>query len=189
MNVKGAGMDFFNQRVAEVILGHEGGYADNPSDPGGETNWGITKRVAEEYGYHAPMRLLTRERALVIYRLRYFEEPRINSVATFAQELAIKLVDVAVNQGPHYAGEFLQTLLNVLNRQGRDYPDIRVDGQIGPATIRALNDYMAVRKAQGGEAVLVNGVRFLQGHRYINLPTTNPKLEDFMFGWLRRAAS
>lgn len=53
--------DEFN-RFIERVLSHEGGYANHPKDPGGETNWGITKRTAQANGYNGSMRAMTRER-------------------------------------------------------------------------------------------------------------------------------
>ncbi|HEZ0935870.1 TPA: glycosyl hydrolase 108 family protein, partial [Neisseria meningitidis] len=54
--------DKFNQFINRV-LSHEGGYANHPKDPGGETNWGITKRTAQANGYNGSMRAMTREQA------------------------------------------------------------------------------------------------------------------------------
>ena len=44
----------------ERVLSHEGGYANHPKDPGGETNWGVTKRTAQANGYTGSMRAMTR---------------------------------------------------------------------------------------------------------------------------------
>ncbi|HFC6159027.1 TPA: glycosyl hydrolase 108 family protein, partial [Neisseria meningitidis] len=55
--------DKFNQFINRV-LSHEGGYANHPKDPGGETNWGITKRTAQANGYNGSMRAMTREQAI-----------------------------------------------------------------------------------------------------------------------------
>lgn len=40
------------------LMKHEGGYVNNPNDPGGETMWGVTKAVARQYGYTGSMRQL-----------------------------------------------------------------------------------------------------------------------------------
>lgn len=180
-------MGFFKDRVAPIILSHEGGYVNNPRDPGGETNWGITVKVARKYGYKGPMRDMNRDDALEIYERIYFVEPGFSKVATFAPNLAVKLVDVGVNCGTNTAAIMLQKSLNALNRRGRDYADIKEDGDIGPASIKALNGYLAVRRGDG-ELVLISAVRFLQGARYIEISRKNDDLEDFVFGWLKRAA-
>jgi lysozyme family protein len=179
-------MDFFEDRVAPGLKAREGAYVNDPSDPGGETNHGITARLAHACGYAGDMRAMTWDQAKAIYRQHFYVEGGIAQVATFAPDLAVKLMDVGVNQGLFYAGKFLQIALNAFNRRGADYADVIVDGDIGKGTIRALNDFMAVRKAQGGEAVLISAVRCLQGARYLNLADGNPALEDFEFGWFKQ---
>jgi lysozyme family protein len=57
----------------DALLGVEGGYSNSPSDPGGETMWGITRRVALREGYSGDMHLLPRETAKAIYRRRYWD--------------------------------------------------------------------------------------------------------------------
>ena len=54
-------------QIFNRLIGHEGGYVNDPRDPGGETNWGITKRTAQANGYQGSMREMTREQAYKIY--------------------------------------------------------------------------------------------------------------------------
>lgn len=176
-------MDFFDDHVAPGLKAREGGYTHNPADPGGETNHGITVRLARQCGYAGSMRDMTWDQAKAVYRQHFYVESGLSTVAVLAPDLALKLIDVGVNQGLLYAGKFLQLGLNAFNRRAADYPDVEVDGDIGRQTIRALNDYLATRKRQGGEAVLISAVRSLQGARYITLAGENPALEDFEFGW------
>lgn len=55
------------------LIKHEGGYVNHPSDPGGETNWGITKRTALAEGYTGAMRAMTKEQARAIYKKAFWE--------------------------------------------------------------------------------------------------------------------
>lgn len=71
--------DKFNQFINRV-LSHEGGYANHPKDPGGETNWGITKRTAQANGYNGSMRAMTREQAISIYRKAFWERYRADQM-------------------------------------------------------------------------------------------------------------
>ena len=64
--------DKFNNFINRVLK-HEGGYVNNPKDPGGETHWGITKQTAREYGYKGEMCQLTREQAIGIYKKAFWE--------------------------------------------------------------------------------------------------------------------
>mgnify|MGYP002715655281 FL=1 len=43
-------------KAFDILMVHEGGYSNNPRDPGGETMWGITSQVARKHGYMGPMR-------------------------------------------------------------------------------------------------------------------------------------
>ena len=52
----------------DALIGNEGGYSNNPKDPGGETMWGITARVARAAGYTGPMRDLPRDTAKAPFR-------------------------------------------------------------------------------------------------------------------------
>ena len=82
---------------------------------------------------------------------------------------------------------FLQRVLNVLNRQGRDYPDPKVDGSAGPATATALRTLIARRGIVGRNAVLTY-LAALQGAGYVELGELCPANEGFMRGWVRRVA-
>ena len=57
--------------VFERTIGHEGGYVNNPKDPGGETNWGITIKTARENGYTGSMKSMSRLQAKEIYRVAF----------------------------------------------------------------------------------------------------------------------
>lgn len=179
-------MGFFTEKVLGVIKANEGGFVDDPRDPGGATNHGITERVARQYGYKGRMADLPWTTAADIYERRYFIEPGYNSVATLAPNLAVKLVDIAVNQGIGQASSYLQIALNALNRRGRDYDDVKVDGDCGPSTVKALDAYL---KARGrlAELALIELVRAQQTVRYITVAQGNAALEDFMWGWITRA--
>ena len=65
-----------------------------------------------------------------------------------------------------------------------DYPDLVVDGVVGPATIAALRAYLAKRGAEG-ERVLLVALNCTQGARYLEITETRQQNEDFLYGWLR----
>ena len=62
-------------------LKHEGGYVNHPSDPGGETNLGITKRTAISSGYTGSMKELTLERACEIHKLLYWNRIEAENIS------------------------------------------------------------------------------------------------------------
>ena len=132
--------------AAAHTLGIEGGYADDPADRGGKTQWGITEAVARADGYTGDMRALPKARALAIYRRLYWDRIGLDWIAAVDSAVACEVFDTGVNQGVAIAGRFLQRVLNVLNRAGRDYPDLVVDGVAGPATADALRALIRVRR-------------------------------------------
>lgn len=100
------------------LLGHEGRYVDNPVDPGGETNWGISKRSYP----HLDIKNLTREQAKAIY-LRDFWEP----LGAAHPAIKYQVFDFAVNSGIQTALRKLQAAAGVAD-----------DGHWGPVSARAL---------------------------------------------------
>jgi lysozyme family protein len=84
-------MSDFNVAV-NLVLAHEGGYVNNPDDPGGETNFGISKRAYPT----VDIKNLTREEAIAIYKRDYWKSWM---EAQTDQHLANCLLDSAVNQG------------------------------------------------------------------------------------------
>lgn len=171
-------------RLIDGVIGREGGYANHPDDRGGETIWGITVAVARRYGYPGPMRSMPRDEAVRIYKSRYWTEPGFGQVAELSVRAAEELFDTGVNMGPAVAAGFLQRALNALNRQGKDYSDLKVDADIGPATLRALSSYILLRGAEG-EDVLLKALNVLQGERYVSLAEGRAANESFVYGWLR----
>lgn len=175
-------MNLFQRKLAVGILGLEGGYAFHPSDRGGETIWGITVGTARANGYHGAMREMTRETALSIYEAEYFKGPGLDRVAPISEKIAEEVFDSGVNCGPGRAVKWLQECLNAFNRRGKDYSDIIVDGDIGPATLNALQAFMARRGAMG-EVVLLRALNSIQGFHYLTLSKSDQRQEDFTFGW------
>lgn len=175
-------------RLIEGVLGREGGYVNHPDDRGGETIWGITVAVARRFGYKGAMRSMTRAQAIEIYRAQYWSGPGFDLIARISEKIAEELFDTGINMGPAVAASMLQRCLNALNRQGKDYPDIKVDSAAGPATRRSLESYLRVRGAEG-EVVMLKGLNCLQGERYIDLAEKRQANESFVYGWLRTRVS
>lgn len=165
------------QRTIDGIIAVEGGYVNDPSDSGGETNYGITVATARAVGYAGPMRGMPLRVAFGIYAERYWDAIRADDLAELSEAVTEEVVDTAVNMGPGRAGEFLQRSLNVLTGGAA----LKVDGAIGPATIRALREYLAKRDEQ----TLVKALNCLQGAFYIELAERREKDERFVYGWLK----
>ncbi len=169
--------------LIDEVIAREGGYGHHPADRGGATNFGITEAVARANGYAGDMRRLPRAFAETIYRRLYWERPGYAFVAELMPDIAAELFDSAVNMGAATATGFLQRALNALNRNQKDYPDLKVDRVIGAKTLAALNAFMALR-GKAGEKVLLKAIQALQGERYLALAESRPANEAFLYGWL-----
>mgnify|MGYP003630776833 CR=1 FL=1 len=159
--------------VIHKIIKLEGGYVNDPSDSGGETNMGVTLATARSYGYLGEMKDLPYETAFDIYKTMYWD-----SVKAYMMPIAVaeEVVDTAVNMGVSRAGKFLQRALNVLGDT-----KLTVDGDVGPRTLDAMRAHTDVR----GPDVLVKALNCLQGSYYIKLAEDRTKDRKFVYGWLR----
>lgn len=167
------------EQIIKAVVGIEGGYSDHHNDPGGATRYGITERVARAHGYEGEMRDLPVETAIYIYRKDYWDALNLDAILAISPAIAFELFDTGVNAGIPRAGRWLQEALNQFNRQGVDYADIRVDGQIGPRTIATLEALIA-KRGQVGKDIVWRALNVLQGAHYLSLPE---KFEDFKVGW------
>lgn len=172
-------------QVINSVIGKEGGYVNNPADRGGPTNWGITEKVARAHGYKGDMRNLTREQAVEIFEADYWYGPRFDLIAQVSESIAAELMDTGVNMGPATPSKWLQRWLNAFNLQGTLYPDMIVDGQIGPRTVSALSSYLK-KRGSAGEAVLLKALNCSQGVRYLEIAEANKTQETFLYGWFNR---
>ena len=168
--------------LVEAVIDREGGFVHHSADRGGPTRFGITEAVARAEGFAGDMRHFSRPAAAALYRRVYWHRPGFDRIAERAPAVAAELFDTGVNMGPAVAVGFLQRALNALNRGATDYPDVLLDGRIGPATLAALDRFLATRPA--GAEVLVKAIEALQGERYLTLAERRPANEAFLYGWL-----
>ena len=158
----------------------ERGFVNDAKDPGGATRYGITEAVARRHGYTGSMRRLPLGTAKEIYLKREWSRLRLGEMAS--QDVASKVFDAAVNCGITRVARWLQRGMNVLNKSGKRWPDIKADGKVGPRTIAVLN--LALRSSAKAEGRIVETVAVLQGNRYVEICEKNPKMERFFPGWL-----
>ena len=172
----------FDQSFARVV-GIEGRYSNDPNDAGGETMFGITITTARTFGYRGPMKDMPLTVAEDIYRRGWWDLLRLDDVANIAgARIADELFECGVNIAPSKAAGFLQRALNSFNQRGAHYPDIKADGNLGPATLATLRAFMQRRKLTG-EVVMLNALNAQQGAYYLERGEARPQNEDFTFGW------
>lgn len=171
-------------KIIDNTIGKEGAYSNHPSDRGGPTRWGITQGKARENGYSGDMKSYPREMAVAVYLKDFWEKPKIATIALISEKIAEELFDTGVNMGAGVPAFMLQKALNALNMQGRLYPDLVEDGDIGPTTRNALTTFLKKRGAEG-EGVMLKALNVLQGARYFDITINRKRNEDFLYGWLR----
>ena len=112
----------------DLVLKSEGGWVNNPQDPGGETNLGVTKRVWEEYVGHPveSLKKLTKEDVAPLYEQKYWR-PCYGEV--LPRGLDFVVFSMGINAGPGRSIKLLQSSVGCVP-----------DGVIGPATRRLISD-------------------------------------------------
>lgn len=161
------------------VIAVEGGYVNHKADPGGETNMGITKRVAVENGYAGPMRTLPRPVAESIYYDRYLVGSGYAPLIPLDAAVTEELFDTTVNMGPARPSRWFQQSINSLCGTR-----LAVDGQVGPATVRAFS---ACQTAKGAAKLCISMLDSLDGkqrHEYDRLVRVSPSLRVFHKGWI-----
>jgi len=161
-----------------TVLAHEGGFVDNPADPGGRTNFGITQGYYDGLAAHGKVepldvKDLTIDQAKAIYQQFWWNAFQYEAIND--QTVATKVFDEAVNVGSRRMHKFTQQACNVLGQ------NLIVDGNLGPKSFEAIN-------ACDPQA-LVTQLRSELATYYTNLANAKPELKIFLRNWLRRAAS
>ncbi len=150
------------QGLFDRLMKHEGGYINHPTDPGGETMYGVTKRVARAYGYNGAMRSLPKSTAQAIADKLYWQA--ING-DELPRAVAWQVVDAAYNHGNRQAVKFLQRAIGA-----------SADGVIGPRTLAKV------------KAMDQNDIIFLFLAERLEFFTNLRIWQTFGKGWARRIA-
>lgn len=168
--------DEYFDEAFEYVVGHEGGYVNDPSDRGGETKYGITKKFYPELD----IKNLTIEQAKKVYYENYWGTRSLRIGNIDDKAVAIELFDTAVNMGVGTAGKFLQKALNLMNRGGKKFADLDVDGFVGAQTLIALDKV--------DKKVLLKILNGLQFEKYLEIVKKDPTQERFFVGWMKRVS-
>lgn len=157
------------QVALEQVLKNEGGYVDHPLDKGGPTNYGITQKTLSDFlGREATkeeIESLTLDVVAKIYKSNYWDRLKLSEINDM--QLAHILFDQAVNRGTRKVAEQIQKCVGV-----------KVDGIIGPITIKAINDKLS-------DKLLIDFVKQSQ-LSYISIVESNPSQIVFLKGWIKR---
>jgi lysozyme family protein len=157
-----------------ILLKFEGGFVDDPDDPGGETNKGVTMATFQNCSHELlgidptsdNLKALTDGQAGIIYKALYWN--KIQGDAMALQDLANIVCDFFVNSGSH-ATKLLQSVMIDMGA------NISADGVIGPGSIAALNNLPQAEVYR----------RYKQG-RIVFYQNLGQKFPKFLKGWLNR---
>ena len=144
--------------LVDRVLSHEGGYVNDPNDPGGETKWGISKRSYP----HLNIKDLTRQDAIAIYQRDFWQRVQGDKLPV---PFVFQALDAAVNHGIGNAVRWMQRAAGVAD-----------DGVIGPVTLAA------VARQEPADLVLNFNAERLEF--YAKLQT----FDHYGRGWTRRVA-
>jgi lysozyme family protein len=176
------------RRIAEEIVAREGGFVNDPDDPGGATNHGVTIHTMRRLGLdltgdgavdEADVRRLSRAQAVDIYVEHYFNR---TGIARLPEALQASVFDMYVNAGSN-AVRLLQRLLV---RMGFDTV---VDGVIGPQTVSHAH-----QAAARGAVLLADAYAIERRNYYYAIGDSRPASRKYARrrdggkgGWIRRA--
>ena len=161
-------MNAFERAFIETI-DLEGGYVNDPADPGGETKFGISKRSYP----HIDIAAMNIYQAREIYRRDYWQACRLGEVRR--ERISGEIFDTAVNMGCKAAVLIAQRALNFLGE------NLIEDGKMGDKTISALNKWS--KKDERALFICLNGFQFSQ---YRMITQNNRRAVKFARGWTKR---
>jgi lysozyme family protein len=182
--------DHFDKAIL-ITLKHEGGFVNDPVDPGGATNWGMSIRFLKGAGDSDgdgfddgdldhdgdidvdDIENMTVEQARKLYRIHFWDKYGYDKISDFT--VAARCFDMTVNMGAKQTGKIVQRALNNLGNS------LKVDGAIGKNTFATINCT--------DPEMLMSEIRQEHAQFYLNLIAAKPKFAKYKKGWLRRAAA
>ncbi|UZP68438.1 peptidoglycan-binding protein [Desulfovibrio mangrovi] len=186
-------MSDFDQEYVKLI-GIEGGYVDDPDDAGGETYKGIARRYHAGWsgwsiidaakgkaGFPASLDVNEELDAACrdFYKREFWDRLACDKVP---QDLAAELFEQAVNLPFSATVRYLQSACNALNDRQKYFPDLVIDGKLGPKTVEAMKTLTDKGRGQA----LVIGLNCYQGVRYMENALTDPVKRKYVRGWLEK---
>lgn len=186
-----------------LVKEFEGSYSNDKNDSGGETYSGIARNffpkwagwsIIDQYKKTLGNNPSTLSRTLTEiprlqklvqdwYRTEWWDRLGLESLE---QSLADEIFEQSVNLGKSGCGKKVQTICNAYNYKNGQaiFPDLTVDGAIGPKTLRALQ--LIISSGKAAAASLVHALNCMQGSHYLELAAKKPSQRVFTVGWMKR---
>lgn len=172
-----------------IVLKNEGGYVNNPFDPGGPTKYGISRRFLnsdyidselkkridinkDNFIDAEDIKSLKEEDASYIYKKYWWDKYKYENIDS--QKIANKIFDMAINMGPINSHKIAQKSINDVNKEDK----IKVDGIIGDKTLFSINRCEPI--------VLLDKIISYGKDYYNDLVKKNNNLSVFLKGWMNR---
>lgn len=158
-------MDKHVEKIIDLVIENEGGakVTNDPLDAGGRTQYGIAEKFHPEAWADGKV---THDEARQIYFDKYVKGPGFDQITD--QRIMMQMVDFGVNSGPFVATQKLQSVLGV-----------KVDGKLGPATLKALQD--------SDQRVVNNSLVAERVKLLCKICVNKPSQLRFLNGWVNRA--
>lgn len=169
------------EKAFPLLIRHEGGYVNDPDDPGGETYRGITRRMFGKWeGWTLVDMARSRpgfpgsldrdnglqEMVMEFYRIQFWE--RMQGDRIIDQEVAFALFDFGVNAGLGTSVSLAQMVIGA-----------KSDGVIGPKSLEALNSFDPDHFLAAFTVAKIA--------RYVSIVKKRPSSQKYFYGWVRRA--
>jgi lysozyme family protein len=154
------------QKAFDNVIKEEGGYVNDPQDPGGETKYGISKRSYPDVDIAG----LTLKAAAVIYKRDFYAAIRGDDLPS--DMVAQEVMEQAVNMGVKTAVSFLQIVARSMGS------NIDVDGKMGNKTLEVIKFIP--------EDVLLVAIKSLAIAHYLELAHERPPMRKYLNGWIKR---
>lgn len=185
-----------------LVADFEGSYSNDKADRGGETYCGIARNFFPNWAGWA---IIDREKNIAGGNIARMKKALLNTnisklvsdwykkewwdqlkLGGLEQVLANEIFEQAINLGKAGCVKKMQLVCNAYNLQNGAalFPDLVVDGAIGPKTLNALAKIISCGKAQA--KALVHAMNCMQGAHYIELAAKKPSQRIFTVGWMKR---
>lgn len=163
-------------RIDECLkftLKWEGGYVNDPDDPGGATNYGVIQETYDKYRdgkglEKQSVKKISKEEYTEIYRKSYWNAVKADKIPA---PLDLVMFDSGINNGMRTSIKWLQASVGAA-----------ADGDWGAKTDKAISEYIE----EHGALKLAQQVLNFRESRYRSLVVKNPKLKKFLKGWMNR---
>jgi lysozyme family protein len=169
-------MTYFYE-IIPWVLKHEGGYVDNPDDPGGATNFGICERFLKNLKNEPLAKVhpknLSKQDAITLYKKYFWDAYRFEGLSS-KRSLSFHVFDIGINIGPHNAIKDMQKAYNTIHPDKRLEPD----GFIGRRTEAYLQDVEEQPIVDAFKAIITAYDKLIIKYK--------PYEGEFLRGWLQR---